>query len=260
MPRMVPSQVVAVIKQVFPQPAHGRLRAIARDDMHAVMALLDLVDQIPQELMPIDMGEYSALVIGLNTLRSAVAQWPTRDVVIDRVPGHHQHVILLIRDTLAKCPDAAPTPATVALLFIPDPALRESLRLDISTAYQALANGEWKAATVLAGSVIEALLLWALQQYPEAAYQKALADVVAKKIVRQPRYTPVEQWDFVHYIAVAEELQRIKADTATLARLAKDFRNLIHPGAAQRLAQVCTRGTAQTALAAMQMVVEGLTP
>jgi hypothetical protein len=43
-------------------------------------------------------------------------------------------------------------------------------------------------------------------------------------------------------------------------RLAKDYHNLIHPGRAQRLAQVCNRGTALSAVAAVEHVVNGLTP
>jgi hypothetical protein len=49
-------------------------------------------------------------------------------------------------------------------MFLNDPDLAEALRADIATASSALRNGEWKAATVLSGSVIEALLLWALQK------------------------------------------------------------------------------------------------
>jgi hypothetical protein len=57
---------------------------------------------------------------------------------------------------------------------------------------------------------------------------------------------------------VPEELHLIDGDTATQARRAMDFRNLIHPGRAQRLAQVCDRRTALAALAAGEMVVRCL--
>jgi hypothetical protein len=67
--------------------------------------------------------------------------------------------VQLLYKTLKQCPDAAPAPGTTDLLFITDPTLREELRLDVSMADQALANGEWKAATVPAGSDVEALLL-----------------------------------------------------------------------------------------------------
>src|SRR6266540_2982406 len=258
MQRIVPSEVVAAIGQLFPHVHAGVDFKLAQGNRADVLALLDLIKHIPPELMPLDVHDSVQLIIGLNLLRAAITQWETHDYHFDRVSGGDWTVIYDIRDVLVRCPDEAPTPATVELLFLTDPAFREELRIDISTANQALANGEWKPATVLAGSVVEALLLWAVQQHPEADYKKALDAVVSKKIVRRPRYASLEEWDFVHYIAVAEELQRINADTATQARLAKDFRNLIHPGRSQRLAQACTRGTAHGALAAVYMVVECL--
>jgi hypothetical protein len=44
----------------------------------------------------------------------------------------------------------------------------------------------------------------------------------------------------------------------TQADLARDFRNLIHPGRAQRTGADCDRGTALTALAAIELVVRDL--
>jgi hypothetical protein len=123
----------------------------------------------------------------------------------------------------------------------------------------ALANGEWKAATVLAGSVVEALLLWALHQALAEDCRRAITSAVAKGTLSHRPPGELERWDLSEYIAVAEELTTIDVDTATQARLAKNFRNLIHPGRAQRLAQVCDRGTALAALAAVEMVVRCLT-
>ncbi len=50
----------------------------------------------------------------------------------------------------------------------------------------------------------------------------------------------------------------IKEDTAIQARLAKDYRNLIHSGRAQRLGQICDRGTDLSAVAALERVVRDL--
>src|SRR5262249_43145879 len=72
-----------------------------------------------------------------------------------------------------------------------------------------------------------------------------------------PRGGP-EDWGLAQLIDVAEALQLIETNTATQARLAKDFRNLIHPGRAQRAREVCDRGTALTALAAAELVVRDL--
>jgi hypothetical protein len=64
----------------------ARMRGLPRDDLlrqhaGAVMAMLDLVGQIPPELLPRDVGAYSALIMALNTLRGA--------------PPNGQHAIIL---------------------------------------------------------------------------------------------------------------------------------------------------------------------
>jgi hypothetical protein len=76
--------------------------------------------------------------------------------------------LVLLSQTLSKCPDEAPAPGTIELLFVTVSELRESIRRDISAANQDMVNGEWKGATVLAGSATEALLLWAIEQADHA--------------------------------------------------------------------------------------------
>ena len=51
----------------------------------------------------------------------------------------------------------------------------------------------------------------------------------------------------------------ISPDTCNAARLARNFRNLIHPGRAARLAQVCDRATAYSAVGALEHVIRDLT-
>ncbi len=65
-------------------------------------------------------------------------------------------------------------------------------------------------------------------------------------------------WHLHEYVEVAAHMGVIKPDTATLVRLAKDFRNLIHPGPAARLGQKCDRATALGALAAVEAVARDL--
>jgi hypothetical protein len=255
MSRVVPSQIVEFIDHVARKDEKG-WAGLTISDTDVLMTLLDLVREMPHELLPSKGEEYIALMMGLNTLRNGIALWKTRHhEIIVAVPGYARHPFGLIRHLLMQCPDEAPTPATAELLFIPDVALREGLRIDISTANQALANGEWKAATVLADSIIEALLLWAVQQHPRGRYQQALDASITNKLCGKPRKPSPEYWALEHYIAVAEELRLIDADTATLTRLAKDFRNFIHPGKTQRLGQVCDRGTALTTLGTVERVV-----
>jgi hypothetical protein len=57
----------------------------------------------------------------------------------------------------------------------------------------------------------------------------------------------LERWNLHQYIEVAAQLGIINPNTAMQTRLAKDFRNFIHPGVAQRLNEKCDRATALSA-------------
>ncbi len=164
----------------------------------------------------------------------------------------------LLRQTLAKCPDQVPSPSTTRLLFITDPDLRESIRQDITAANQDSMNAEWKGATVLAGSATEALLLWGVRK--QGSFAAAIKALVAAGTLSQRPHSNPERWTFIELIEVAHQLGLITLETAIQARLGKDFRNLIHPGRAARLGQVCDRATALSALAAVEHVVRDLSP
>ena len=142
---------------------------------------------------------------------------------------------------------------TATLLFIPNIALRESIRNDISAANQALHDGLWKGSTVLAGAAIEALLLWAIKREPANRIQTARTSVLASNASTDPDY-----WGLDQYIRVAKHLGLIEDETQQQTILAKDFRNLIHPGRSAREGQICDRGTALSALAAVELVVRDL--
>jgi hypothetical protein len=143
---------------------------------------------------------------------------------------------------------------TSELTFIADDDLRDSIRIDISAANRALHDGLWKASTVLAGAAAEALLLWAITAKKTTAEVKAAARSAA---IPNPSSDP-NNWRLDAYIKIARALDLIKDNTATLADLAKDFRNLIHPGRSARLKEVCDRGTAHSALAAVEFIVRDL--
>jgi hypothetical protein len=132
------------------------------------------------------------------------------------------------------------------------------LRNDVGAINRALSNGEWKAATVLGGSAAEALLLWALKQKPPSDVTNAIAALKAKGEFKTTPDSNLDRWNLYEFIQVAEELGVIKSNTAKQARLAKDFRNFIHPGVAQRLGEKCDRATALSAVAGMEHIVRDL--
>jgi len=258
MPRVVPSQVKELIDKLFPSAQNATPEknfGISRQDSVPVAAILRMVEQLPPESLtvgPMQFAEFQASVAALQTL---IQQWIPRDFIVDHVRGLRRlNPVVLIRQTLAECQDDFPAVGTNGLEFIPDDKLKDGLRRDISAANSALSNNEWKAATGLAGSVTEALLLWRLQQ--ENSYILLRAATTLNLNVS----SNLGKWDFHEYIEVAAELNIINPDTASQCRLAKGFRNLIHPGRAQRLGQVCNRGTALSAVAAVEHVVNDLTP
>lgn len=88
---------------------------------------------------------------------------PLGNLVPDRRDAINEIVVLL---------SVGPTLSTSGLQFIQDTELRTELRSDLGAIERALSNGEWKAATILAGSSVEVLLLWALQQKPRSEIPK----------------------------------------------------------------------------------------
>ncbi len=179
--------------------------------------------------------------------------------------GSRLNPITVIRNALSKCPDQGIEPTTDKLNFIEDQDFCETLRQDISYANQALTNAEWKASTVLAGSVIEALLLYAITElkksdinkYDQARGKTLTEETLGKTLPEQPKGNPTS-WKFFQYIHVAFSAGIITENTAKECLLTKDFRNLIHQGASIRKNQQCDRGTAHLAIAGMEHGIKEL--
>lgn len=257
MPRVVPSQIVELIDKLFPwakdQREGDEKNYLTAANSYSIAAVLDLLQHVPSELITLGPEDFPEFVSSVAALRHLTERWQVRNEPFHRIPGlRHLSPVTLIRQALAKCPDEFASSDTQEFNFITDAALRESIRLDMSATNNALSNGEWKASTVLAGSLIEALLLWQIEQQNPAARSSAVA-TLGRRLDSNP-----QKWVLADYIDVAERMNLIKPTTATLCRVAKDFRNLIHPGRAQRLNQPCNRGTAMAAVSALEHVIQDL--
>jgi len=264
MPRVVPSQIVAFIDTIPLPPTEGFSTSLQAVDSAEISGLADLLDQIPEELLTMDATAYASFICCKARIRETLATWaarPTREPETGRILyGAEADAVRGIRYLLSKCPDESPAPVTSELKFITDPDFRTNLRNDIGGVNRALSNGEWKPATVLAGSAIEALLLWSLSQRNAADIAKTIAALTKSGELTSKPDAKLERWDLHEFTEVAANLGIIKPDTATETRLARGFRNLIHPGRAQRLGQKCDRGTALSSVAALDHVVRDLTP
>lgn len=229
------------------QPELGSVHAFE------LSALLELLEQIPEDLLPRHPDAYMDFVLGASALRHAVLLWRSGDNKTTIKPLKRWgglNAVSLVNKALQDAPDEAPAPTTKELAFIKDLAAAEVLRNDMAAIERAIQNGEWKAATVLAGSVIEALLLWAVSQDAK----KALAAPSAPK-----GKADVNEWNLVDLIKVAHELGFIGNDTQKQADLTRGYRNLIHPAVAERKKMVADRPTAFAGFAGMDLVVADLT-
>jgi len=256
MSRVVPSQVVEILTSLLPFTSTQRDgESVSLDFSYAesLAGIVHLVDQIPSELIHLNDTDYINFIINVEAIRSAVKSFEQRGNVnpLKFLPGFNRlNPVTIVRRSLEKCPDEFPSKSVTELLFISDIDLRDSIRMDIGTAEQTFRDGAWKASTILAGSAIEALLLWRLKQEDPSNLQN-VANIDANQLDRM---------DLHHLIDVSKIMGRIKTETVTLALLAKGFRNLIHPGRSIRLGEKCNRGTAYTALAALEHVVNDLSP
>jgi hypothetical protein len=253
MPHAVPSQVRDLISSLFPdapkeQSAPGQAGIYVATRVRAV---LDLLDKIPDELIRLTPQDSALYWANVSALQSA---WEDRNksqnaILVSPVSPSGYRPLTEVFNYLAKCPDDAPAAQTRGLEFIEDTDLRDVLRTDTSSANSALMNHEYKPATVVAGSVVEALLLWALEQRGDANVRKAWSSAPVD---------PLDRWTLGPMIHAAHVCKVITDDTRKAAELAQNYRNLIHPGKAARLKEKCDRGTALAALAAIERVAADL--
>lgn len=272
MARVVPSRIVSVIETAYPwaaEAADGKkgAPALAPDQAPAMGMIITLIEDVPAELLPEDADDYALLLAATGAMRAALRNWQSGGH-----PGHATSLhpmtalggdspVTAVLKVLRKCQDEAPAEQIAGLEFIPNSDARRSLRTDASTAHRALGNGEYKAATVLAGSVIEALLLWVITDSNEDARSDAVTAINAswkdanRKALdsRGPEF-----WHLPDYIEVAAELGIVDDSTRSALRLTAEYRNLIHPGRVLRSGEDCTHGTGLTALGAMERLIEVL--
>ena len=247
MARAVPSQIVdlidRVLSKIFSDPR--ALPIVSKLQSAEISAVIDLISELPSEFIVLSGSDYSEYRVSINGQPSAPATNPQA--------AQGVQYLEVARELLTKCPDEIPSPATTELAFVGDPELRDSIRNDVSAANRALVDGLWKASTILAGAAAEALLLWAITTKKAAPDIENTRAAVIPSAPKDPN-----GWVLDGYIKVARALGLIEDETAKQADLAREFRNLIHPGRAARLAKACDRGTALSALATVELIVRDL--
>src|SRR5262249_53523231 len=213
----LPSQVVQAIDSMF-GPNRNELdgHAVTHFYRAEVHALLTLLDEVPRELIDLPSTEYLEFTRCRGVLATSLSMWGAGALAPARDVGG-KDVVERVRRLMKRCHDELP-PGEPELPFIADTDIRLGIEDRIHAAWTDFNAREWMGATVLAGVALEALLLWALECAPLAEAPKRNLD----------------QLHLHELIDVALKNQLIDDSTAQHARLAKDARNLVHPGRALR--------------------------
>lgn len=237
-----PSEIRTAIEGLFPKrrvsPGLRWWPGEAPEVRSLVSLLMDLDARL---LYPLERLERIDFERARTALHHGVERWAAG--ANDRLSTNSAETIYRL---LEKCPDDIVTESSTRLGFVRDEALRNSIATDADSVPALLAAEEWKAATVVGGSVVEAILLAKLEEHgPE----------VACLGLERGWRGGAEEWGLEKLIQAARTLNVITPTEATACGMAQYYRNLIHPGNA-RARQSCTRGTALATQAAMELLLE----
>jgi hypothetical protein len=256
---VVPSQVVAAILKLFPLAQEPRAVTLQSHQLPELMTIVRLVRRVPPQLFTIPIERYIDLELAIEVIEQSLEQRQREQYAFTIVPIDAGSVIQVIYKVLTDCHGSVPASSAANLAFIMEAKTRDTISREIGSIESALRNGEWKAATALTGAVIEALLLWRLEQFPKQEIIDAVDRCFSTRTLKhRPKPDVLLQWTLPEMIETSAELRVLGPNTVTEARQCKDFRNLIHPGRVLALEAECNRGTAFSAAAALDFVVTDL--
>jgi hypothetical protein len=266
MPTTAPSRLLALINRSF--PGFDGNQGLDANSSAGIAGVLSMAEQLPERFLAhLTPAEQDDMACAFAQLKDGYQRWLSTSERDFRTSGGHRvgrsralgdrHPLVVYRDLIAKCPDDPPGTAVAQLAFLADPALAADLGADISTALSAIGNVEHKAACVMAGSVVEALLLWAVKR-KAADIPNAIATCVHNQEAAPRHPQDPDRWDLSELLRVARRLPVIDAETFDAADQAREYRNLIHPGRAERLQMKADHARAMLTAGAMLRVRDDL--
>ncbi len=111
--------------------------------------------------------------------------------------------------------------------LVPDPTMRDILSRRWLECARCLSAGAPLAATVMMGSLLEALLV--ARFHRESDKKRVFKAVYAPKAPKTGKTLPLHKWTLRHYIDVAHGLGWISRSAKDLGEVVRDYRNYIHP-------------------------------
>jgi hypothetical protein len=253
-PSVLPSVALDVVKCFFGGlPTDREIRERRWDHRHLreVAGLLEILSTVDLGVLFEYLTPHEGLqwVQSLGAIRSVVQRWERDEGQIEL----RAETVYCCHRLLQKCPDKTIPPAAPRLRFVADAALRRSLARDVDSLEALLQGEQWKAVTVVGGSVVEALLLSRLLDPRHTADAKAHEAAHAEE-QKWSDDEPVPDWALPKMIAVAQGIGLIDDEVATVCQTTRHYRNVIQPGR-ERAATPCDRATAFAAVAAMESLI-----
>lgn len=214
-----PSQIRKYIVGLFPSglPAPrtpGRVFGADADGIGGIEGLVALLDALDPAILIEGLSsdeDRQRWIVATSCVRGTLESWkhvanhssPLKLRDFPDGQGHHHHVLLAIYDILGKCKDE-PTPLSLKRLTFLPPDMAENVARDIDSLHPLLRQEQWKAAAVIGGSIVEAILLNRVEH--KIGDQRAIdAYAVARGWVDQKgRPSPSSKWGLERIMQACE--------------------------------------------------------
>ena len=245
MPDVTPQQIIEAINIMFGQPL-SELELPRHHKQAEVRALLGLLDQLPNALITLPFYKYLEFERARAALLTVLPRWNLGEMTIGPGVGGKNPVAVLAR-LLAECPNDLPPPEP-EFPFITDEDIRLGIEDRTRAAWVDFSAREWLGATTSAAVALEAVLLWEIKRL-----RKSALEGVRKKAEKSP-----DDMVLAELIEEALVKRSISDGAAKQAHLARDARNLVHPGKVARSGTACDKATALAAFAGLYRIASEL--
>jgi hypothetical protein len=189
--------------------------------------------------------------LALGSLKAYSVGEASEIVDTPSIDGIEQSALYLIYETLRKFRGSTAEDRWDEIDFLKSSQsdFWSQLCVDLDEAYSSIAAQNWKAATVVSASVMEALLHWWLRGKETTSSNMALSTLINLASDKHGLFksSSNDQKD------AGDEKSKKE-----VAMCAANYRNLIHADKATRLKATCSRATAWTAFGATLMVTEAI--
>lgn len=225
-----------------------------------LQAVVDMIKTLDPAMLPSGPQSRADLLAAISHIEYQIGLWSlggSQTYVAQELPqlkkAKGQKPLAVIRGVLEQCYDTIVPEEIPGLEFVDDDDVREGLRMDLAEIEASINQGQWKSATVLGGSLIEALLLDKLisESYDKTSHYEK---------IKSTRRKDPNDWSLSDCLEIAIQLSKplIEKDTYKAATLAKDYRNFIHPGRVRKEGKSCKAGFAYNVKGAIFRVIEDL--